>query len=135
MRRVVLGLLLAGMASAVPAQVLYRCTAKGKPTTFQHEPCTAGTKTASVAAYSPDPAPSANDLAWQRYRTEQEMRRRHSAERAAPGRTYVVQMPLPARESCSAAKAERDAWERKVGLSRTVDQLRYWTERVSRACQ
>lgn len=135
MRRIVLGLLLAGFTAAAPAQLVYRCTAKGKPTTFQNAPCGAGRKTASATAYTPDPTPTANDLAWQRYRTDQEMRRRGAAGRASASRAFVTNAPSPPRESCADAKAARDAWERLVGLSRTVDGLRYWTDRVSRACQ
>lgn len=37
--------------------------------------------------------------------------------------------------ACAQAKAGRDAWERSVGLGRTIDGIRYWQGRVYRACR
>ena len=36
---------------------------------------------------------------------------------------------------CAQARADRDAWERRVGLQRSVDGMRAWQERVYEACR
>lgn len=124
-----------GAVFPLPAQTLYRCVQQGKPVSLQSTPCAAGAKTTKAVPYTPDAQPTANELAWKRYRTEREMAARNQAMRwqqATSGPAVV----LPAGGSaCEQAKADRDAWERRVGLSRTIDGMRAWQEHVYRACR
>ena len=136
MRVAALGIVIAlGCAiPPLPAQTVYRCVQKGKPVSLQSTPCNAGAATTKTRDYIPEPSPTANDLAWKRYRIEREMAMRNRAQRAATpsGRAAV----LPAGGSaCERAKAERDAWERRVGLGRTIDGMRAWQDYVYRACR
>lgn len=125
---------LAGLSEAV-AQVVYRCVEKGKPVSLQSHPCEGAARATATRAYVPERAPTANELAWRRYRTEQEMALRNArpSQPVAPAGAGAV---LPAGgDACARAKAERDDWERRVGLSRDLDSLRAWQERVQRACR
>lgn len=118
----------------VRAQAVYRCVEAGKPVSLQSTPCDRGAATTRVRAYMPEPSPSANDLAWKRYRTEREMAMRHQAQRMAPPVANATVLPVGG-GACAQAKAERDAWERRVGLQRTIDGMRAWQEHVHRACR
>lgn len=71
--RVVVLLLGVLASTSVPAQAIYRCVQKGKPVSLQSEPCKNTAKTTAVRRYTAERAPTANELAWQRHRTEQEM--------------------------------------------------------------
>ena len=88
-RSLALALALASPAATVPAQVVYRCVQKGRPVSLQSEPCSGKAKTTDIRGYVPERTPTANELAWKRYRTEQEMTARNAA---AAGR-------MPRRES------------------------------------
>lgn len=130
-RWLLLALMLAG-AQDTRAQAVYRCVEKGKPVTFQNAPCDIKAKTTAVRGYVPDRTPTANELAWKRYNTEREMAVRN--RRATAGGGAAAVMPAGG-SACAAEQAALDAWERRVGLNRTVDGLRYWQDRVSRACR
>lgn len=120
-------------AARVPAQAVYRCVEKGKPVSFQNEPCGARARVTAIRPYVPDRTPGENELAWKRYRTEQEMAARNRAARQSGGATGAV-MPVGG-DACAQAKADRDAWERSVGLQRSVDGMRVWQDRVYQACR
>ena len=129
----VLALTLAAFAEAASAEAVYRCVQKGKPVSLQSEPCDSRAKTTSIRGYVPERAPTANELPWQRYRTEQEMAARNAAARQA-SLTTTVNLPAD-KPSCAQTKAARDAWERRMGLRRSLDGMRYWQDRVYEACR
>jgi len=120
-----------------PAQTLYTCTVKGRPTSYQSLPCAEGARTAEIREYTPDPPPTAQQLR-QRQRDSAYLSalagtgRSSSTPRraAAPGRASA-----PSVASCSDVRQQRDEWERNIGLKRRYDDLRAWTDRVRRACQ
>lgn len=124
---------LAAAAPCASAQAVYRCVQKGKPVSFQSEPCGGNARTTDIRGYVPERTPTANELAWQRYRTEQEMAARNAAARqASVGTTVNLSVDEP---SCAQTKAARDAWERRMGLKRSLDGMRYWQDRVYEACR
>lgn len=84
--------------------------------------------------YVPEAMPTANELAWKRYRTEREMAARNQAQRTQSHSQSAVVVPAGGGE-CAQAKAARDAWERRVGLNRTIDGMRTWQDYVYRACR
>lgn len=132
----VAGIVLSWALIACPAtaQTIYRCVQKGRPVSLQSTPCDRGAATTRTRHYTPEPAPTANDLAWKRYRIEREMALRNQAQRAGAASGSVVVLPAGG-SACAQAKAERDAWERRVGLNRTIDGMRAWQERVYHACR
>lgn len=134
MHRILAGALLAGFTSASAAQAVYRCVQPGKPVSYQTDPCPKAARIDSIREFTPERNPTANELAWKRYRTEQEMAARNLA--SAQHQAHYVAVPdQTSGPSCADAKAARDAWERRVGFSRTVDQLRWWQGYVQRACR
>ena len=123
------GLLLA--ATATPAQTVYRCVEKGKPVSFQNAPCGPSARATTATAYTPDPPPTAAQVA----RLEA-MRREVERRRARrPSRVYAAPAAPDGGSYCANVKADRDRWERAAGLSRTYDQLASWNERVRQACR
>jgi hypothetical protein len=131
---VVLLVLIAGLPAArAPAQSVYRCVQKGKPVSLQSEPCDSKATTTGIRGYVPERTPTAHELAWKRYRTEQEMAARNRAARQS-SITTTVNVPVD-NPDCAQAKAARDAWERQMGLQRSIDGMRYWQDRVYRACR
>jgi hypothetical protein len=124
---------LVAFATCAPAESIYRCVQKGKPVSFQSEPCDSRAKTTDIRGYVPERTPTANELAWQRYRTDQEIAARNHAVRQSTV-TTTVNVPVD-NASCAEMKAARDAWERRVGLSRTHDGVRYWQDQVYQACR
>lgn len=129
-----LALLAALVPSPLRAQAVYRCVQKGKPVSYQTDPCPKQATISAIREYVPEPRPTANELAWKRYRIEQEMAARHRAS-AQPAQHVTLVQNRNEGPTCSQAKAERDAWERRVGLSRTIDGLRWWQDYVQRACR
>jgi hypothetical protein len=125
-----------GVAAAPPAsaQAVYRCEQKGKPVSLQSLPCDGRAKTTAIRGYVPEPAPTANELAWKRYRTDQEMTARNNSMRRAAGYSTTVVVPSD-NETCAEAKAARDAWEKRMGLNRSLSGLRIWQDRVYQACR
>ncbi|HZX81619.1 MAG TPA: hypothetical protein VFE72_11785 [Lysobacter sp.] len=116
------------------AQTVYRCVQKGKPVSLQSTPCTEGATTTREIPYTPEAAPTANELAWKRYRIEREMAARNQALQSRSRSGSAVVLPAGG-DACAQAKADRDAWERRVGLRRTIDGMRLWQDRVQRACR
>jgi len=122
------------------AQAIYKCVVRGKPPSYQSEPCATNARVAAVRPYQPEPVPSAQDL--QARRDRERRARQDSAylstlagttgRAVAPSRGAIV--PVGSGQ-CEATKRERDAWERRVGLNRTIDALRAWNDRVYAACR
>lgn len=104
---------------------------------LQTEPCGPQARTASARPYTPEPSPTANELAWKRYNTEVEMRSRAARGSSGSAAGHVIgASPGPTDGvSCSDAKARRDDWERNAGLNRTFDQLAWWARYVGAHCR
>lgn len=119
---------------AVAAQAVYRCVEKGKPVSYQTDPCPRQATISAIREYVPERNPTENELAWRRHRTEREMAARNRAA-AQPAQHVTVVQNRTEGPTCAQARAERDAWERRVGLGRTIDGLRWWQDYVQRACR
>ncbi len=118
------------MATTAYGQTLYKCVAKGKPTSFQSEPCPPGTKTARAVAAVPE-----------RYTPP--------AYRPVPQATSpthnVVYNNVPTqvrydsrdqqRANCQAAKNQRQEILDRAGLNRTYDLLQRLDATVYNACK
>lgn len=126
-KRLVMIAVCVGLVVPAHAQSIHKCVAEGKPVSFQSQPCGPGETTESVRTYVSDPGrpvrhasvPASGPVA---------AHARPRIRRVARRETGVVRNP------CAEAKARRDAWERRVGLKRTYDELRQWNDTVARAC-
>jgi len=107
------------------AQVVYRCVEKGKPVSLQSDPCPAQAQVTKVREFVPQA-----DVPVRRVEAQ-----RPAPASSAPQPRWIQQDAPQPYDECAAAKAERDAWERRVGLSRTYDQLRAMNDMVARACR
>ena len=114
------------------AGTVYRCVQKGKPVSFQSEPCDANARATHAVGYVPDAEPSP---ASRRAATQREMDRRYARPRA--GTVHVVEATRPNADgvTCWQARNERDEWERRYPLARNVDTLRRWQEYVQQHCR
>lgn len=80
-----------------------------------------------AADFTPEPVP--------RYRQPQQVVQTQS-QRQPPSRALLHNIPAQGSgDECARAKADRDNWERQVGMNRTIDGLRYWQDRVYDACK
>jgi len=127
--RVLLAVGLLLCSTSIGAQAVYKCVEKGKPVSFQTTPCPAAAKIATICEYTPD-----------RELTPQEKRQREVqwATRRQTQASAAASMPThhaPAVDHCAMVKADRDRWERSVGLNRSYASLRGWNEQVARACR
>lgn len=114
-------------ASAAQGQTVYKCVAKGKPTSFQSEPCAAGSRTvravnAPPEAYSP-PAKTWSPLQAQQQTVVYNYVTGQSDDRAQR------------RANCASAKNQRESTLQQVGLSRDHDLLRQLDTIVNNACK
>jgi hypothetical protein len=109
------------------SQTIYKCAVKGQPISYQTQPCAANAEVKAIQHYqqytpstyrAPPPAPTPA----------------RAVNRQAQG-AQLHNIPLGTGNQCEAAKRERAAWERQVGLARTYDSLLAWNERVQRACK
>ncbi|HEY4583750.1 MAG TPA: hypothetical protein VIG88_12970 [Lysobacter sp.] len=131
MHRTIIAAALLLAASTAPAQTVYRCAVKGKPVSFQNEPC-AGAPATRIIDYVPDreAPPEVRRAAIQR-----EMDARHAAQRARAAHVFTQSRPSSESTSCWQAKQARDAWERMNPLNRSVEISRYWQDYVFRHCR
>lgn len=93
-------LLAAGMICSGPAQAqtLYKCVSKGKPTSFQSEPCSGLQREAKAVAYTPDAVgPYRPDTASRPYQA--------SGYRSQATATTITKQTTTA---CEIAKSTRD---------------------------
>lgn len=108
------------------SQTIYKCAVKGQPISHQTQPCPANAKILAIRQYQnyvpsrPYVAPVTNQP------------RRQQQVQAQSAQLHNI--PLGAGSQCEAVKRDRDAWERRVGLSRTIESLRAWNDLVQRAC-
>lgn len=128
MRTPIIAALLAAAAFSADAQTLYRCVEKGKPTSYQNEPCAGAAKTASALNYVPErnlpvrypsTAPAAP--------TAQYYRR--------PARAQLHSIPVATSPSaCDAAKQRREHVLGTNNQGGNVDVRRVLNDAVARAC-
>lgn len=118
------------MAATAHGQTLYKCVAKGKPTSFQSEPCPPGTKTARAVAAVPE-----------RYTPPAYQ---PPSQTTAPAQNVVFNnAPVSAqydsrdqqRANCQAAKNQRQEILDRAGLNRTYDLLQRLDATVYNACK
>lgn len=138
-RFVLAALLLALMPGVVCAQAVYKCVIKGKPPSYQSEPCPSNAKIAAIREYQPESPPTYEQIQ-NRHRQEAKGRQESaylSRIAGTDGRANTASGHLlqVGGSECENAKRGRDAWERRVGLSRSFDTLRTWNDRVQRACR
>jgi len=114
-----LGLLLA----RANAQTVYKCVAKGSPTSFQTAPCSSAQREVKAVNYTPDA-----DVPYQ-----PDIHERPYANKQSPRLTRRVTQGSGS--ACQQAKDRRDAWERSTGLSRTYKSLQAWNDRIRDACK
>ncbi len=133
--RYLIAILLAMTATSAHAQAVYRCAQKGKPVTFQSQPCSGQARLTAVRPYTPERSPTASELSYQRAVTDAQWRERVQAMRGGTAASAAQVSGPDASNECAQAKANRDAWERQYGLNRSIDGLREWQEIVHRACR
>lgn len=125
--RILIVAALAAIPLLASGQTLYRCVEKGKPTTFQQEPCPVQAKTASVATYTPDP----NARPYRPDTTRSQAQQQSQGPRGA----QLHNVPMTVNESaCEAAKARRAAVVGRNNQSGDVNVRRQLNDAVARAC-
>ncbi|HSM53573.1 MAG TPA: hypothetical protein VK839_05280 [Erythrobacter sp.] len=121
----IIAALLAAPTFSVDAQTLYRCVEKGKPTSYQNDPCPGTAKTTlardyvperNVPTYRPAVAPT-------RYRRQQ------------PSGAQLRNLPRATSPSaCEAAKQRREMVLGKNNQGGNVDVRRVLNDAVAKAC-
>ncbi len=113
---------------AVQAQVVYKCAAKGKPVSFQSEPCASGTRSVKTVSAPPDRyTPPAYQPAPQQ-QTRYENVVYNNVQTVPDARAQR-------RANCEAAKRYRENKLDRVGLKRTYDLLQQLDAHVARECK
>jgi hypothetical protein len=123
MVRMILAVLL--FSGAAHAEVMYRCVGKSGAVSYQDYPCAKGAKTTVAAEFTPEPVPA--------YRPPQHQQ--SQTVNRSSGSAGVLHNVKLQTDHCAQVKADRDAWEKSVGLRRTFDSLRRWQDRVNHACK
>lgn len=128
MRWVLLLVVLA--VSPTSAETIYRCKVRGGKVAIQNHPCEGG---APLSVRHLDSPPDTADAAVRLRAVQAEMDRRNAQARQP---AYSLGAPRRAArfDACEDAKARRDEFFKRVGVRRTFDQLRWWDERVRKAC-
>jgi hypothetical protein len=121
------------LAGDADAQAVYRCVEKGKPVSFQTDPCAAAATVSKIREFTPDRELTAYErqqraAQWATRPTPQASAHQHGT--AAVVNTRSSQPG----HTCAQAKADRDRWERTVGLKRSYDAIRAMNDMVARAC-
>lgn len=125
MRMLIIAALLAAPTFSADAQTLYRCVEKGKPTSYQNDPCPVTAKTTLARDYVPERnvptyRPAAAPI---RYRRQQ------------PPGAQLHNLPRATSPSaCEAAKQRREMVLGKNNQGGNVDVRRVLNDAVSRAC-
>lgn len=125
MPMLIIAALLAAATFSADAQTLYRCVEKGKPTSYQNDPCPRTAKTVSAREYVPDrnvptyrPAPAPAT----RYRQQ-------------PSGAQLRNLPRASNPSqCEAAKQRREMVLGKNNQGGNVDVRRLLNDAVAKAC-
>jgi hypothetical protein len=126
--RQVVAIILLLVSSSASAQVVHKCVAKGKPVSYQSEPCAAGAKTSKVVAAPRDTRPP-------------------PVYAAAPAASHINNVEMiynnvpvwteadQRRANCEAAKQRRITRLERLGLRRTYDDLQQLDAGVAQACK
>lgn len=137
---IVRSLLLIVLAPGVAGgQTLYKCVIKGKPASYQNEPCASNARVASMRAYRPEAAPTHEQILARQNREALALQESANLSRMAGtnrrGRGASAHVLPVGGSECADAKRARDAWEKQVGLRRNYNSLQIWSDRVQRACK
>lgn len=135
MHKLMLALILAGVATASPAQTIYKCADSKGAITFQNQPCPSDAKVKAAKDYQPaqDNARAAKKLQL----TEREMARQQD-QQYGPGTTHVTRMDTQGQSSaalCEQAKRDRNAALEAAGSKRTYELVQKHDENVLKACR
>lgn len=126
---------------AVNAQQVHKCV-KGQDVAYQSAPCDPTQTTAKQWDATPDPEPTAGEIAQREARRKQraqesaELRRAAGTDRTRTGGRTSNRTTVSAADArCSAAKERRARKLESVGLKRTFDLLRALDDAVHNACK
>lgn len=117
------------------AGTLHRCQGTDGTVVYQDRPCSADLHETGTLPFTPEPV-----RAQPAARPSAAASPRHGRARGKGGGNTLSRSSAALHgirletDACRKARAQRDDWERRVGLRRTFDDLRRWQERVDRAC-
>lgn len=117
---------LAIASASANAETMYRCVGKGGAVAYQDYPCDKAAKQTGVAEFTPERVPA--------YRPPVRNIPQQAGSAASPSAAVLHHVPVYS-DQCREVKAQRDAWEQRVGLRRTFDDLRRWQDKVNEACK
>jgi hypothetical protein len=142
MRRIAFVVFVSTLAGAAHAGTIYKCVSRAG-VSYQQAPCPASTRTARTIEATPEPSPTAADLAEREKKAQRD--RAESAylshlagtdQRAAYRGTARRRGDADqGQAACRSAEANRDRTLQRVGLKRTFDLLRKLDEQVAQACR
>lgn len=118
--------------SGAAGQSVQKCQTRAGQVVYQSAPCAPGERTLETWEAVPDPEPVRRAAAEAQRATRV---RRATARAARRPRAVAVSRIEPQFDSCTAAKAYRDAVERRVGLARTYELLSALSRQVYDACK
>lgn len=148
MRRIAFACVLAlQFASAADAQTLYKCISRAG-VSYQQTPCPPAARTARAIETTPEPPPTAAELAARDKKARQDRAEStYLAHMAATDRIAAIDRGSASRSmrrrassrsrsetACQTAKAKREHTLQRVGLDRTIDLLRRLDGDVAEAC-
>jgi hypothetical protein len=120
------------------AQAVYRCVEKGKPVSFQTEPCSPAATISKIREFDPEPEPSAYERRVRAYREakgrEDSAYLRQLATGGSAAAHVIPQGRSASQSQCENARRQRDQWERTAGLNRSYDSVRAMNAMVAKAC-
>ena len=123
------------------AQQVYKCV-KGKDVSYQSAPCDATHTVAKQWDATPDPEPTAEEIALRAFKRKQDaaesaqLRRAAGTNRTRPTGSGNRTTSISAADArCNAAKDRRARKLESVGLKRTFDLLRKLDDAVHSACK
>ena len=126
MRRLLL-LTLVFYATGGHAQTVYKCAAKGTPTSFQSQPCPAGSRTVKTVAAIPEPY---RTPAYQPRPTQQVQN-----DVVVHNNVQTTSDRAQRSANCQSEKNNREATLQRVGLKRTYNLLQKLDAAVNNACK
>lgn len=111
------------------AETIHRCRTTEGDIRYQQIPCSGSAKPAGERHYKPEPdsTPLHNERSPQSRRVALGPRAKQRKSRVSDAGDRAA--------SCEETRLRRDAWERRVGLGRTYDDLRRWNDAVAWACK
>lgn len=134
-------LLVSVFPGTLNAQQVYKCV-KGKDVSYQSAPCDSTQTTAKQWNATPEPEPTAAEIAQREAKRKQDANESAQLSRAAgthrtraTGRASNRITVSAADARCNAAKERRARKLESVGLKRTFDLLRKLDDAVNRACK